>query len=221
MTKQERMAAEAEKLGRMKAFDLDIWGGAYAYTGGVDEVGRGPLAGPVVAACVVLPEDFDVPGIDDSKKLSAKRRDELAAVIRERALACRTGRVENDVIDEINILEATKLAMKTAIELADQELRQRTGSGIQRLLIDALTIRDVGIPQKGVIKGDAASLSIAAASIVAKVYRDNVMKEYASAYPDYAFGSNMGYGTAAHYDGIRRAGICPIHRKSFLKNLDV
>ncbi len=239
MTKAEREALLMERLAEKKAFDDTFRSGSrdgcsaaqggYSakYIAGVDEVGRGPLAGPVVAACVVLPEDFDVPGVDDSKKLSEKKRETLYDEIMSRALAIGIGRADNLVIDEINILQATKQAMKEAVAAADQMLRQRIGadegsdgrSAIDHILFDAMTIEEIEIPQSSIIKGDAKSLSIGAASIVAKVTRDREMAEYHKIYPDYGFDSNKGYGTKAHYDGIRRCGITPIHRKSFLKNI--
>lgn len=231
MTKAEREALLMEKLAEKKSFDDafrsggadgcgDAQGGSGTkYIAGVDEVGRGPLAGPVVAACVVLPDDFDVPGVDDSKKLSEKKREALYDEIMSRALAVGIGRADNLVIDEINILQATKEAMKDAVTAADQMLRQRMDAAIGHILFDAMTIQEIDIPQTSIIKGDAKSLSIGAASIVAKVTRDREMAEYHKIYPDYGFDSNKGYGTKAHYEGIRRCGITPIHRKSFLKNV--
>jgi ribonuclease HII len=172
-----------------------------------------------VTACVILPEDFDVLGVDDSKKLSEKKREALYDVILEKAVAWGIGRADNHLIDEINILEATKVAMKEAVEKADRMLCEKTGEGISHILFDAMTIKDIETPQTSLIKGDAKSLSIAAASILAKVTRDREMVEYHQQYPDYAFDSNKGYGTKAHYEGIEKKGITPIHRKSFLKNI--
>lgn len=219
MTKAERLQLLQEKLQEKKAFDAKY--SAAGFVAGVDEVGRGPLAGPVVTACVVLPDDFDVLGIDDSKKVSEKKREELFSQITEKSLAYGIGIMDNNVIDEINILEATKAAMKQAVEKAESMLREKTGEGIGFLLLDAVELKDVSIAQNSVIKGDAKSLSIAAASIVAKVTRDRMMVEYHSQYPYYAFDSNKGYGTKAHYEGISEHGITPIHRKTFLKNLNV
>lgn len=219
MTKAERLQLLQEKLQEKKAFDARYY--AAGFVGGVDEVGRGPLAGPVVTACVVLPEDFDVLGIDDSKKVSEKKREELFSQIIEKSLAYGIGIMDNTVIDQINILEATKAAMKQAVEKAESMLKEKTGEGIGFLLLDAVELKDVSIAQHSVIKGDAKSLSIAAASIVAKVTRDRMMVEYHKEYPYYAFDSNKGYGTKAHYEGISEYGITPIHRKSFLKNLDL
>ncbi len=219
MTKQERQEMLKEKLQTMQVYERKLRAGGIRYIAGVDEVGRGPLAGPVVTACVVLPEDFDVLGVDDSKKLSEKKREELYDKILSKAVACGIGMCDNHVIDEINILEATKKAMTEAVMNADAMLREKCGSGIEHILIDALTLRGVEIPQTGLIKGDANSLSIAAASIIAKVTRDRMMTEYAKEYPYYAFESNKGYGTKAHYQGIAEHGITDIHRKSFLKNI--
>ena len=219
MTKQEREQVLREKLQTMQVYERDLRAAGKRYIAGVDEVGRGPLAGPVVAACVVLPEDFDVLGVEDSKKLSEKKREQLYDAILSEALAYGIGMQDNASIDEINILEATKEAMRCAIIEAEQRLREKTGCGIDHILIDALTLREVAIPQTGIIKGDSASLSIAAASILAKVTRDRMMVEYDSIYPGYAFAKNKGYGTKAHYEGLQAQGMTPIHRRSFLKNL--
>ena len=219
MTKQEREQVLREKLQTMQVYERDLRAAGKRCIAGVDEVGRGPLAGPVVAACVVLPEDFDVLGVDDSKKLSEKKREQLYDAILSEALAYGIGMQDNANIDEINILEATKEAMRCAILEAERALRAKTGCGIDHILIDALTLREVAIPQTGIIKGDSASLSIAAASILAKVTRDRMMVEYDSIYPGYAFAKNKGYGTKAHYEGLQAQGMTPIHRRSFLKNL--
>ena len=218
MTKQEREQLLREKLQTMQVYERDLRAAGKRYIAGVDEVGRGPLAGPVVAVCVILPEDFDVLGVDDSKKLSEKKREQLYDAILSEALAYGIGMQDNASIDEINILEATKEAMRCAILEAEQALRAKTGCGIDHILIDALTLREVAIPQTGIVKGDGASLSIAAASILAKVTRDRMMIEYDSIYPGYAFAKNKGYGTRAHYEGLQAQGMTPIHRRSFLKN---
>jgi ribonuclease HII len=219
MTKAERQQMLVEKLETMQEYERSLRASGAKYVAGVDEVGRGPLAGPVVTACVILPEDFDVLGVDDSKKLSEKKREALYDVILEKAVAWGIGRADNHLIDEINILEATKVAMKEAVDNADRMLCEKTGEGISHILFDAMTIKDIETPQTSLIKGDAKSLSIAAASILAKVTRDREMVEYHQQYPDYAFDSNKGYGTKAHYEGIEKKGITPIHRKSFLKNI--
>ncbi|MCR5482647.1 MAG: ribonuclease HII [Clostridia bacterium] len=219
MTKEERNRQLQKKLVEMKEFDQKTAGRDILYVAGVDEVGRGPLAGPVVAAAVVLPKDFSTPGIDDSKKLSEKKRIELDVEIRREALAIGIGMADNRKIDEINILEATKLAMREALFQADKSLFESAGEHLQHVIFDAVTLKDLDYPQTAVIKGDSKSLCVAAASIVAKVFRDSMMTEYAEKYPDYAFEKNKGYGTKAHYEGIKTAGICPIHRRSFLKNI--
>lgn len=209
MNKQERELNAKRKLSEMKRLEEELYVAGIRYVAGIDEVGRGPLAGPVVAAAVILPKDFDVLGVDDSKKLSEKKREELYALITEHAVAYSIGIVDNYRIDEINILEATRLAMKQAVE--GLEIKP------QYLLIDALTLKDVPVPQRGIIKGDSISVSIAAASIVAKVTRDRMMKEFHQRFPHYAFDKNKGYGTKAHYQGIDCYGICLLHRRSFLK----
>ena len=182
------------------------------YIAGVDEVGRGPLAGSVVCAAVIMPLDDEsiIVGVDDSKKLSAKKRETLAEEIKKRALAYTIVEVSEKEIDEINILEATKLGMKKALETLEVEP--------QTVLTDGNMTLDITYPQRSVIGGDALSYSIGAASIIAKVYRDKMMDEYAKEYPQYAFDSNKGYGTAAHIQAIKEYGLCPIHRRTFTKN---
>ncbi len=180
-------------------------------------MGRGPLAGPVVAACVVLADDFCVLGVDDSKKISEKRREVLSDEINASAMAVGIGVVDNVEIDRINILNATKKAMGKAIAAAEADLESK-GGRIDHILIDALTLEDVDIPQTGIVKGDSKSVSIAAASIIAKVARDRMMREYAEEYPGYSFEKNKGYGTRAHYQGIDEKGITPIHRRTFLRS---
>lgn len=212
----------------MKKTEDELREKGYRAIAGVDEVGRGPLAGPVFAAAVVLPRDFDVPGVDDSKKLSEKRRKELYEVIMDRALAVGIGQVSHEIIDEINILQATKKAMMLALEDAERDMIRRAGdsrasgdrpAGPDFVLLDALTLEELTLPQKGIIKGDGNVLCIAAASIIAKVSRDQLMEEYDRLYPGYAFASNKGYGTKVHMEALRRQGPCPIHRKTFLKNM--
>ena len=210
MTKQERLEKQKQRLAEMRVREQELHRQGYVNVAGVDEVGRGPLAGPVVAAAVILPHDFDVLGIDDSKKLSEKRREELSEIITEKAVAWGIGMADHETIDEINILQAAKLAMKRALaELED----------VDYITFDAMKIEDIDIPQESVIKGDSKILAIAAASIVAKVTRDRMMTEYAKQYPGYGFEKNKGYGTKAHYEGISEHGICPIHRRSFLKKV--
>ncbi len=181
------------------------------YIAGVDEVGRGPLAGPVVCAAVIMPLDSDkiIEGVDDSKKLSEKKREQLAEEIKRRALCYTIIEIDEKTIDEINILEATKLGMKRALETL--EIPPDT------VLTDGNMTLDIAFPQRSVIHGDALSYSIGAASIVAKVYRDRLMDEYAKIYPQYAFEKNKGYGTAVHIAGIKEYGLCPIHRRTFTK----
>lgn len=221
MTKQERLQKMQERYKEMMAFDNEYRGDKGVVVAGIDEAGRGPLAGPVVAACAILPEDFDVIGVDDSKKLSEKRREELYEEILNKALAYGVGISDNSLIDEINILQATKSAMHEALINAQKMLEEKTEQKVGHVLFDAVEIKEVDIPQSAIIKGDAKSLSIAAASIIAKVTRDRMMMDYHEQYPYYGFNSNKGYGTKAHYAGIAEHGITPIHRKSFLKNLDI
>lgn len=200
-----------QRLAEMKKPEAALHEKGYRLVAGVDEVGRGPLAGPVVTAAVILPEDFDVPGVDDSKKLSEKKREELYDVIMDRAVAVSIAMESHEVIDEINILQATKRAMGKAI--AGLEPKP------DYVLFDAVRLEKFEIPQESVIKGDGKVLAIAAASIIAKVTRDRMMVEMSVKYPGYAFEKNKGYGTPAHYQGLRAQGMCPIHRRSFLKNL--
>ncbi|MFJ5622133.1 ribonuclease HII [Peribacillus loiseleuriae] len=186
--------------------EIELRKQGYSVVAGIDEVGRGPLAGPVVACAVVLPEDFYCPGLTDSKQLSETKRNHFYEIIRDQAVAIGTGIIDNGEIDKINIYEATKKAMLTAV----------TNLGIvpDYLLIDAMKL-DIPVPQLSMIKGDSKSISIAAASIMAKVTRDRMMKEYAVQYPHYAFEKNMGYGTKAHLEGLDEFGITPWHRRSF------
>ena len=176
---------------------------------GVDEAGRGPLAGPVCAAAVILPEHLQIPGLTDSKKLTDKKRRELFPIIQEQAIAYGIGLASESEIDEINILQATFLAMGRALE----QLSVRPALA----LIDGNRETDFGLPVKTVVKGDSLSANIAAASILAKVTRDNLMLELAQQYPEYGFDIHKGYGTKAHYEALRTYGPCPIHRRSFLK----
>ena len=221
MKKAEREIYLKNKLVEMKAFENQLYSSGQKFIAGVDEVGRGPLVGPVVAAAVVLPKDFTVLGVDDSKKLSEKKREELYIQILENALAYGFGQRDNKVIDEINILEATKLAMLDAVAEADIMLQNKTGEKIGHVLIDALKLDALEKPQTAIVKGDSRSVSIAAASIIAKVRRDHMMINYSEVYPGYSFERNKGYGTKLHYEGISVQGITPIHRRSFLKNLDL
>ena len=220
MTKEERRQRDIAKLAEMKVHEDELRAQGCRYIAGMDEVGRGPLAGPVYAACVIMPEDFDELGINDSKKLSAKRREELNEIIKERAVAYGIGVADNKEIDEINILEAIKNAMKRALAECSRMLAESEGADApDMLLVDAVKL-DVDIPTEGIIKGDEKCLCIAAASIVAKVARDAYMTEMDAVYPGYDFASNKGYGTAAHYEGLRAKGITDIHRRTFLKKFE-
>jgi ribonuclease HII len=214
MKKEEREAKMRARLAEMKDFESYIYEMWVRYIIGVDEVGRGPLAGPVCAAAVVLPRDFDVLGVDDSKKLSEKRREILYGEITERAIAWGVGLIENPRVDEINILNATKEAMAIAVRETAAQLPRGEPT---HLLVDAVKLDIDGIPCTSLIKGDSLSLSIAAASIVAKVTRDRIMRKYDTVYPGYGFVSNKGYGTQEHYEGLNKLGLTPIHRRSFIK----
>jgi ribonuclease HII len=189
-------------------FEKQAIADGYKYIAGVDEVGRGCLAGAVVAAACILDLSKPLPeGLNDSKKLTAKRREQIAAELKETVLAYSIAQVEAEEIDQINILQATKKAMRLAIE----SLQPRADF----LLIDAVSLKEIRLPQKAIIKGDAISASIAAASILAKTYRDNLMRELDKIYPEYGFSGHVGYGTKAHFEAIRKHGACPLHRKSF------
>ena len=202
----EKELARTEK---MKSFEKEY--ASYSYICGIDEVGRGPLAGPVVAGAVILPKDCDILYLNDSKQLSEKKREELYDVIMEKAVSTGLGFVSPERIDQINILQATYEAMREAIaKLSPQP---------DLLLNDAVTIPKVAIRQVPIIKGDAKSISIAAASIIAKVTRDRLMVQYDSVFPEYGFASNKGYGAAAHIEALRKYGPTPIQRRSFIKNL--
>ena len=178
---------------------------------GVDEAGRGPLAGPVCAAAVILPPHLEIPGLDDSKKLTDKRRRELFPIILEQAIAYGIGLASHEEIDEINILQATYIAMERA--LSQLQIRP------DHVLIDGNRAKDFGLPVTTVVKGDSLSANIAAASILAKVTRDELMEQYALEYPEYQFEVHKGYGTKAHYEALQKLGPSPIHRMTFLKKL--
>lgn len=201
----EKELARTEK---MKEFEKKY--NSFAYICGIDEVGRGPLAGPVVAGAVILPKDCDILYLNDSKQLSEKKREELYDVIMEKAVSTGLGFVTPERIDEINILQATYEAMREAIS--------KLSKAPDILLNDAVTIPGVSIKQVPIIKGDAKSISIAAASIIAKVTRDRLMVQYDKIYPEYGFASNKGYGAQMHIDALRKFGPTPIHRRSFIKN---
>lgn len=201
---------EKERLLKMTEYERGCSEKGYKLVAGVDEVGRGPLAGPVVAAAVILGEGVLIPGVNDSKKLSEEKREYLYEEIKAKALCCSIGIVDEKVIDEVNILNATYIAMKKALDGLSEKP--------DFILLDAVTLKDVSIPQKGIIKGDSLSLSIAAASIIAKVERDRIVAGYDEIYPHFSFGKHKGYGTSEHIDCIKKYGLLPIHRKSFTKN---
>ncbi|MBE5914922.1 MAG: ribonuclease HII [Pseudobutyrivibrio ruminis] len=207
--RMEKLRIERERIERLKEYENQYWP-EFDYIGGIDEVGRGPLAGPVVTACVVLPKDCSILYINDSKKLSASKREELYEIIMKEAVSVGIGVCSEQRIDEINILQATYEAMRQAISECSVEP--------QVLLNDAVTIPEVKIHQVPIIKGDAKSISIGAASIIAKVTRDRMMVEYDSIYPEYHFASNKGYGSAEHIEALKKYGPCPIHRRSFIGN---
>lgn len=202
----EKEQMRAEHFIEMQYYERLAYQEGASFIAGVDEVGRGPLAGPVVAAAVILPKNIEDLGFDDSKKLSASKREEIYRLIQEKAIAIGIGIVDADIIDQVNIYQASRLAMQQAVS----ELKIQP----DYLLIDAMKI-DVNTPQIGIIKGDAKSISIAAASIVAKQVRDQMMQEFDELYPGYDFSNNAGYGTPKHLEGLKAKGICPIHRKTF------
>lgn len=197
---------EDERLEGMMAYEKECYARGMKLIAGVDEVGRGPLAGPVVAASVILPKACKIPGLNDSKKIPKSKHKEIYEAVLQNAIAIGIGIKDNHVIDQVNIYEATKLAMMEAIGQLDPQP--------QHLLIDAMKL-DLPISQTSIIKGDANSLSIAAASIVAKVTRDQMMGEFDREYPGYDFAQNAGYGTAKHLAGLDKLGVTPIHRRSF------
>ena len=206
--KLDKYKEELARIDKLKTYEREY--AAYGAICGIDEVGRGPLAGPVVAGAVILPKDCDILYINDSKKLTEKKREELYHVIMEKAVAVGIGMAGPQRIDEINILQATYEAMREAVgKLAVKP---------DLLLNDAVTIPQIDIRQVPIIKGDAKSISIGAASIVAKVTRDRLMVEYDKVMPEYGFASNKGYGSAAHIEALKKYGPSPIHRKTFIKN---
>lgn len=210
LRKQEAaLAAEKLRLEEMKQYEKK-YAERYSAICGIDEAGRGPLAGPVVAGACILPMDAEILYLNDSKKLSEKKRDLLFDEIQQKAIAYGVGIVSPERIDEINILQATYEAMRQAI--------QQMGMTPDLLLVDAVTIPGVSMKQVGIIKGDGKSVSIAAASILAKVTRDRIMVQYEEAYPEYGFSGHKGYGSAGHIAALKEYGPCPIHRKTFIKN---
>lgn len=204
----QKLQEEMERTETMKQYEKQY--ASYDYICGIDEVGRGPLAGPVVASAVILPKDVDILYINDSKQVSEKKREVLYDEIMKQAISVGIGVVSPAIIDEVNILQATYEAMRIAINKLSVQP--------QILLNDAVTIPKVSIQQVPIIKGDAKSISIAAASIIAKVTRDRMMVEYHKLYPEYGFDHNKGYGAAVHIDALKKIGPSPIHRASFIKN---
>ena len=202
----QKQVDEDMRLEKMLAYEKELYAQGIDLIAGVDEVGRGPLAGPVVAAAVILPKACKIPGLNDSKKIPKSKHKEIYEAVLQNAIAIGIGIKDNQVIDQVNIYEATKLAMMEAIGQLEPQP--------QHLLIDAMRL-DLPIPQTSIIKGDANSLSIAAASIVAKVTRDQMMEEFDREYPGYDFAQNAGYGTAKHLAGLDKLGVTPIHRRSF------
>ena len=206
--KGEKLELELKRLEAMRAYEKEY--DACSFICGIDEAGRGPLAGPVVAGAVVLKKDAQILYLNDSKKLSEKRREELYLEIQEKAVSWAVGIAGPERIDEINILQATYEAMREAVS--------KLSVPPDILLNDAVTIPGLDIPQVSIIKGDAKSVSIAAASVMAKVTRDHMMARYGELYPQYGFAKHKGYGTAAHIAALKEFGPCPIHRRSFMKN---
>ena len=206
MTEEEKF-----RFSELYTYETECLSNGYKFIGGVDEAGRVPLVGPVSAACVILKENFYIPGLNDSKKISEKRREELFDIVIDQSLAYGIAMVDNNVIDEINILNATKKAMCNAIS-------QMTPTP-DFLLTDHVKLEMLNIPQLPLIKGDSKSASIAAASILAKVTRDRYMRDIDAEYPEYGFIKHKGYGTKQHMEALREHGPCPIHRKTFIKGI--
>lgn len=203
---------EKQRLNELKEIDKSYFKEGYNYICGIDEAGRGPLAGPVVVAAVIMPKDSMIEGVNDSKKVSEKKREKLYELIIEEAISYSVGIVDQNEIDRINILNATKAGLTEAV----RTLKVKP----ELILVDALTNIDTcGVPYQSIIKGDAKSYSIAAASIIAKVTRDRIMREWDKVYPQYGFEKHKGYGTAAHISAIKENGLCPLHRLSFVKNI--
>lgn len=207
----EKLQEEILRVEKLNAYENQIYASGVKFIAGIDEVGRGPLAGPVYACAVILPPDLFIPKINDSKKLTPRQRQIISEQIKKQAIDFAFGIVDEKVIDQINIYNATCLAMQKAIE----NLKIKPDF----LLIDAMELKNVDIEQLPIVKGDTLSISIAAASILAKVERDNFMISMHDKYPQYFFDKNKGYGTKVHIQAIKDYGICPLHRKSFLKNI--
>ena len=202
---------EEQRLEKLKEYENELQNKGFEYICGIDEAGRGPLAGPVVVASVIMPKDSIIEGINESKKVSEKKREKLYDLILEQAISYGVGIIGQDEIDDINILNATKKGLTNSLK----ELTQRP----DLILVDALTnIDTLGIPYESIIKGDAKCYSISAASIIAKVTRDRIMREWDKIYPQYGFATHKGYGTSAHINAIKEYGPCPLHRKTFIKH---
>ena len=201
---------EIERLANLKQMETNLYEDGYKYICGIDEAGRGPLAGPVVVASVIMPKDSMIEGINDSKKVSEKKREKLYDLILNEAISYGVGIIDQEEIDRINILNATKEGLTNSIK----ELSTKP----EIILVDALKdIDTLGVPYKSIIKGDAKAYTIACASIIAKVTRDRIMREWDNVYPQYGFSAHKGYGTAKHIAAIKQYGLCPLHRKSFTK----
>ena len=213
---------ELERLKEIRKIEEELYLKGINSIAGIDEAGRGPLAGPVVVACVVMPKDSMIEGVNDSKKVSEKKREKLFEEITKEALGYGIGIVSQEEIDKINILNATKEGLTLAIKELEKDLQEkkREFEKPEIILVDALTKIDTDhIPYRSIIKGDSKSYSIAAASIIAKVTRDRIMRQWDEVYPMYGFEKHKGYGTSAHITAIKEYGLCPLHRRSFVKNI--
>ena len=213
---------ELERLTEIKKIEEELYINGTKSIAGIDEAGRGPLAGPVVVACVVMPRNSMIEGVNDSKKVSEKKREKLYEEITKEALGYGVGIISQEEIDKVNILNATKEGLTLAIKNLEKDLQEknRDFQKPEIILVDALTKIDTDhIPYRSIIKGDSKSYSIAAASIIAKVTRDRIMRQWDEVYPMYGFEKHKGYGTAAHIAAIKEYGLCPLHRRSFVKNI--
>ena len=213
---------ELERLTEIKKIEEELYVNGTKSIAGIDEAGRGPLAGPVVVACVVMPRNSMIEGVNDSKKISEKKREKLYEEITKEALGYGVGIISQEEIDKVNILNATKEGLTLAIKNLEKDLQEknRDFQKPEIILVDALTKIDTDhIPYRSIIKGDSKSYSIAAASIIAKVTRDRIMRQWDEVYPMYGFEKHKGYGTAAHIAAIKEYGLCPLHRRSFVKNI--
>lgn len=212
---------ELQRLKEIQKIEKELYAKGVKSICGIDEAGRGPLAGPVVVASVIMPQDSMIEGVNDSKKVSEKKREVLYEKIIEEAVAYGVGIIDQNEIDKVNILNATKEGLTTSIQELERDLKEKN-RGFDKpeiILVDALTKIDTdGISYRSIIKGDAKSYAIAAASIIAKVTRDRIMRQWDEVYPEYGFEKHKGYGTAVHIQAIKEHGICPLHRKTFVKN---